>query len=298
MNLRKRFRELIAAPGMVLAPGAYDALSARIIEAEGFDVVVAGGYAAVGSMLAQPDTGQSNMRDYADHYRRICSAVNVPVYVDGDTGFGGVNNVREMVRSFEDAGVAGLFIGDQVFPPRCGYMAGKQLISTEDMLSKLKAALDARRDPDLFIVARTDALSVEGLEGAIARAQAYKEIGVDMAKVIGADQIEAFAEVVRRVPGQQMANMSNANPKGMATPAEVEAAGAAMLTLPSAALCAAVGAVSRAMASLKAQGSLDEARPTFCTLDDYYRIVRLEEQKAAEQRFLDASREALGRLGR
>ena len=110
MNLRKRFRELIAAPGMVLAPGAYDALSARIIEAEGFDVVVAGGYAAVGSMLAQPDTGQSNMRDYADHYRRICSAVNVPVYVDGDTGFGGVNNVREMVRSFEDAGVAGLFI--------------------------------------------------------------------------------------------------------------------------------------------------------------------------------------------
>jgi 2-methylisocitrate lyase-like PEP mutase family enzyme len=298
MNLRKRFRELIAAPGMVLAPGAYDALSARIIEAEGFDVVVAGGYAAVGSMLAQPDTGQSNMRDYADHYRRICAAVNVPVYVDGDTGFGGVNNVREMVRAFEDAGVAGLFIGDQVFPPRCGYMAGKQLIPAEDMLSKLKAALDARRDPDLFIVARTDALSVEGLDGAIARAQAYKEIGVDMAKVIGADQLDAFSEIMRRVPGPQMANMSNANPKGMATPTEFEAAGASMMTFPSAALFAAVGAVSRAMASLKAHKNLDEARPALCTLDDYYRIVRLDEQKAAEQGFLDTARETMARLGR
>jgi 2-methylisocitrate lyase-like PEP mutase family enzyme len=298
MKLRKRFRELIAAPGMVLAPGAYDALSARIIEAEGFDVVVAGGYAAVGSMLAQPDTGQSNMRDYAEHYRRICAAVNVPVYVDGDTGFGGVNNVREMVRAFEDAGVAGLFIGDQVFPPRCGYMAGKQLIPVEDMLSKLKAALDARRDPDLFIVARTDALSVEGVDGAIARAQAYKEIGVDMAKVIGADQIDTFAKCLREIPGPQMANMSNANPKGMATPAEFEAAGAAMMTFPSAALFAAVGAVSRAMASLKAHSSLDQARPSFCTLDDYYRIVRLDEQKAAEEGFLEAARATMARLKR
>ena len=184
MSARKRFRELIAAPGMVYAPSAYDALSARIIEAQGFAVVVAGGYAAAGALLGQPDTGQSNMRDYADHYGRICAAVTVPVYVDGDTGFGGVNNVRQMVRAFEDAGVAGLFISDQVFPPRCGYMEGKQLIPAEDMLAKLKAALDARRDPDLFIVARTDALSVEGLDGAIERAQLYMDMGVDMAKVI------------------------------------------------------------------------------------------------------------------
>ena len=154
MSKRKRFRELINAPGMVYAPGAYDALSARIIEAQGFDVVVAGGYAAVGVLLGQPDTGQSNVRDYTDHYGRICAAVSVPVYVDGDTGFGGVNNVRQMVRAFEDAGVAGLFIGDQVFPNRCGYMEGKQLVPAEEMLSKLKAALDARRDSDLYIVAR------------------------------------------------------------------------------------------------------------------------------------------------
>ena len=298
MNTRKRFRELIAAPGMVYAPGAYDALSARIIEAQGFDVVVAGGYAAAGALLGQPDTGQSNMRDYADHFGRICAAVNVPVYVDGDTGFGGVNNVRQMVRAFEDAGVAGLFISDQVFPPRCGYMEGKQLISTQDMLAKLKAALDARRDPDLFIVARTDALSVEGLDGAIERAQLYMDMGVDMAKVIGADQLDAFRRILREVPGAQMANMSNANPKGMPTPAEFEAAGAAMMTFPSAALFAAVGAVTRAMASLKKESSLDGARPGFCTLDEYYDLVGLERQQQSEQDYLTAARDVMARRKR
>jgi methylisocitrate lyase len=295
MTKRKRFRELINAPGMVYAPGAYDALSARIIEAQGFDVVVAGGYAAVGVLLGQPDTGQSNVRDYADHYGRICAAVNVPVYVDGDTGFGGVNNVRQMVRAFEDAGVAGLFIGDQVFPNRCGYMEGKQLVPAEEMLSKLKAALDARRDPDLYIVARTDALAVEGLDRTIERAQLYKDIGVDMAKVIGADRLDDFGRILREVPGPQMANMSNANPKGMPTPAEFEAAGAAMMTFPSAALFAAVGEVTRAMASLKRDNNLDAARPGFCALQDYYELVGLDAQNAAEQDYLAAARAVIAK---
>src|ERR1700761_2249975 len=162
MSVRKRFRELIAAPEMAIMPGAYDGLSARIIEAEGFPAVSAGGYAAIGSMMAQPDTGQSNMRDYADHYARICAAVEIPVYVDADTGFGGVNNVRQMVRAFEAAGVAGVFFSDQVFPNRCGYLPGKPIVPVEPMLAKVKAALDARTDPDLMIVARTDAASVEG----------------------------------------------------------------------------------------------------------------------------------------
>src|SRR5580704_19717641 len=163
MSVGKKLRELFAKPGLTLMPGAYDAMSARIIEAQGFEAIVAGGYAAVGSMLAQPDTGQSNMRDYADHYARICAAVAVPVYVDGDTGFGGVNNVRQMVRAFEDAGVAGLFISDQTFPNRCGYLPGKQVVRVEEMLAKIKAMLDARRDGDLLICARTDVVAIEGL---------------------------------------------------------------------------------------------------------------------------------------
>jgi len=140
MDVRKKFKAIMAGKRLVLMPGAYDALSARIMEAEGFEAICAGGYAAVGSMLAQADMGQSNMRDYADHYARICAAVEVPVYVDADTGFGGVNNVRQMVRAFEAAGVAGVFISDQVFPNRCGYLPGKQVIPAEQMLTKIKAA--------------------------------------------------------------------------------------------------------------------------------------------------------------
>ena len=114
MNVRKKFRALMGGKRLVLMPGAYDGLSARIMQAEGFEALCAGGYAAIGSMLAQPDMGQSNMRDYADHYARICAAVELPVYVDADTGFGGINNVRQTVRAFEAAGVAGLFFSDQV----------------------------------------------------------------------------------------------------------------------------------------------------------------------------------------
>src|SRR6266550_7577882 len=180
MNARKKLREIMTGKRLVLMPGAYDALSARIIESEGFKAIVAGGYAAVGSMLAQADMGQSNMRDYASHYGRICDAVQIPVYVDADTGFGGVNNVRQMVRAFEAAGVAGIFISDQVFPNRCGYLPGKQVIPVEQMLAKIKAALDARRDPDFFIAARTDAAGVDGLDAAIERSQLCMAAGADM----------------------------------------------------------------------------------------------------------------------
>src|ERR1700740_3124078 len=167
MSVRKKLRAIMAGKRLGLMPGAYDALSARIIEAEGFEAICAGGYAAIGSMLAQADMGQSNMRDYADHYARICAAVEIPVYVDADTGFGGANNVRQMGRAFRAAGVAGLFISDQAFPNRCGYLPGKQIIPVEQMLAKVKAALDARTDPDLLIAARTDAGGVDGLESAL-----------------------------------------------------------------------------------------------------------------------------------
>src|ERR1700688_4826402 len=138
MSVRKKLRAIMAGKRLVLMPGAYDALSARIMEAEGFEAICAGGYAAIGSMLGQADMRQSNMRDYADHYARVCGAVELPVYVDADTGFGGVNNVRAMVRAFEAAGVAGLFICDQTFPNRCGYLPGKQVVPAEQMIAKIK----------------------------------------------------------------------------------------------------------------------------------------------------------------
>src|SRR6516165_1930230 len=219
MSARKKLRAIMAGERLVLMPGAYDALSARIIEREGFEALVAGGYAGIGSMLAQ-----SNMRDYADHYARICAAVEVPVYVDADTGFGGVNNVRQMVHAFEAAGVAGLFISDQVFPNRCGYLPGKQIVPVEQMLAKIKAALDARRDGDLFIAARTDAAGVEGLESAIARCQLFMEAGADMAKPMGVDTIADIKRVLREVGGPHMATLSQAAGPKARSLEELEAA--------------------------------------------------------------------------
>jgi 2-methylisocitrate lyase-like PEP mutase family enzyme len=283
MSLGKKLRDLIAAPALTVLPGAYDALSARIIAHEGFDAILAGGYAANGAMLAQADMGQSNMRDYADHYARICAAAEVPVFVDADTGFGGPQNVRQMVRAFEAAGVAGLFITDQTFPNRCNYLPGKQVVPIADMLAKLAAALDARRDGNLVICARTDVASIEGLDAAIERCNLFMQAGADMAKPQGVHTINDMRRVVREVPGPYMATLSHAAGREHLGHAELEAAGVAAASYPSLTLFAAAQAVTRAMRELKADGSLARANAQAMALEDYYALVRLEEQVAREQ---------------
>jgi 2-methylisocitrate lyase-like PEP mutase family enzyme len=285
MNVRKKWREIMSGKRLVLTPGAYDAMSARIIEAEGYEAVVAGGYAGVGSMLAQADMGQSNMRDYADHYARICAAVEIPVYVDADTGFGGVNNVRQMVRAFEAAGVAGLFISDQVFPNRCGYLPGKQVIPVEQMLAKLKAALDARRDPGLFIAARTDAAGVTSLDDAIARCQLFMEAGADMAKPMGADTIDEIKRVLREVGGPHMATLSQAAGPKARSLEDLEAAGVVAATFPSIALFAAANAVRNALRMLKRDNSLKNVNDHLIPLADYYELVGLKPLLTREESY-------------
>jgi 2-methylisocitrate lyase-like PEP mutase family enzyme len=285
MNARQKFRAIMAGKRLVLMPGAYDALSARVIEAEGFDAIVAGGYAAIGSMLAQADMGQSNMRDYADHYGRICGAVEIPVYVDSDTGFGGVNNVRQMVRAFEAAGVAGFFISDQVFPNRCGYLPGKQIVPVEQMLAKLKAALDARSDGDLFIAARTDAAGVDGVEAAIERCQLFMEAGADMAKPMGVDTIPEIKRVLREVGGPHMATLSQAAGPKARNLAELEVAGVVAATFPSLPLFAAANAVRTVLRLLRRDNSLAPCQEHLIPLDDYYDIVGLKGLLSREESY-------------
>ena len=285
MNLRKKFRAIMAGNRLVLMPGAYDALSARIMEAEGFEAIVAGGYAAIGSMLAQPDMGQSNMRDYADHYGRIAAAVEIPVYVDADTGFGGIHNVRQMVRSFEAAGVAGVFLSDQVFPNRCGYLPGKQVIPIEQMLAKIKAALDARHDLDFFIAARTDAAGVAGLNAAIERCQLFMAAGVDMAKPMGFDTIDEIKRAMREIPGPHMATLSQAAGNKKRSLEDLEAAGAVAATFPSIALFAAAHAVRNVLRILKHKNSLAATFDHLLPLEDYYELVGLKQQLAREEAY-------------
>jgi methylisocitrate lyase len=285
MSVRKKMRAIMSGKRLVLMPGAYDGLSARIIEAEGFEALVAGGYAAVGSMLAQADMGQSNMRDYASHYGRICDAVQIPVYVDADTGFGGVNNVRQMIRAFEAAGVAGLFISDQVFPNRCGYLPGKQVVTAEQMLAKVKAALDARTDPDLFIAARTDAAGVENVEAAIERCQLFMEAGADMAKPMGLDTIPEIKRAMREIPGPHMATLSQAAGPKARSLEELDAAGVVAATFPSVALFAAANAVRNTLRLLKSKNSLAPCQEHLIPLDDYYDFVGLKPLLAREEAY-------------
>jgi methylisocitrate lyase len=285
MNARQKFRAIMKGKRLVLMPGAYDALSARIMEAEGFEAICAGGYAAIGSMLAQPDTGQSNMRDYADHYGRIAAAVGVPVYVDADTGFGGVNNVRQMVQMFEAAGVAGLFLSDQVFPNRCGYLPGKQVVPVEQMLAKIKAALDARRDADFFIAARTDAAGVDGLNAAIERSQLFMDAGADMAKPMGVDTIEDIKRAIREIPGPHMATLSQAAGFKQRSLEDLEKAGVVAATFPSLALFAAAHAVRNVLRILKRENSLTPTFDHLLPLEDYYELVGLKAQLAKEESY-------------
>jgi 2,3-dimethylmalate lyase len=285
MNARKKFRAIMAGNRLVLMPGAYDALSARIMEAEGFEAICAGGYAAIGSMLAQADMGQSNMRDYADHYARVAGAVEVPIYVDADTGFGGVNNVRQMIRAFEAAGVAGVFISDQVFPNRCGYLPGKQVVPVEQMLAKVKAALDARRDPDFFIAARTDAAAVESPNAAIARCQMFMEAGADMAKPMGFDSIDEIKRAKREIPGPHMATLSQAAGNKKRSLEDLEAAGVVAATFPSVALFAAANAVRNVLRILKQENSLTPTFDHLLPLEDYYELVGLKQQLAREEAY-------------
>ena len=284
MSVRKKFRAIMSGKKLVLMPGCYDALSARVIEAEGFEGIVAGGYAAVGSLLAQPDMGQSNMRDYADHYARVCAAVNVPVYVDADTGFGGVNNVRQMVRAFEEAGVAGLFIWDQVFPNRCGYLPGKQMIPTEQMLAKVKAALDARRDGELFIAARTDAAGVTSVEDAIERCQLFMEAGADMAKPMGVDTIPGDQARDARDP---RAAHGDAVAGGRAEGAQPRRAGSGRRGGGDLPVGAAVrGGERGAQGGADVEGEERSRRARIVlTLEDYYDLVGLKPMLAREEAY-------------
>src|SRR5262245_9018175 len=177
MSATQKFRQLLQAPGVIRSLGAHDVFCARLIEAAGLETVFIGGFGTSASMLGLPDVGFITLTEMADAVRRMAQRAQLPVVADGDTGHGDVHNVVRTVREFERAGAAGILLEDQVTPKRCGHFQGKQIIPAEEMVLKLKTALDARRDPNFVIIARTDARAVEGIDAAIARANLYGKTG-------------------------------------------------------------------------------------------------------------------------
>jgi 2-methylisocitrate lyase-like PEP mutase family enzyme len=199
-----RFRALLAQ-GPIACVGAFDALSAKVISSVGARAVYVSGFAAAASAFGEPDLGTVSQTEMAEHVRRICRATPLPVIADADTGYGGILNVERAVRDWESAGAAGLHLEDQVFPKRCGHLAGKEVIALDEYLTKLRAALAARSDPNFFIIARTDALAVHGMEDTLHRCRAFAAAGADAVFVDAprsVDDLREIAEAMRetRVP--------------------------------------------------------------------------------------------------
>jgi len=282
---RLRLHELIAGPGIVIAPGAYDALSARLIEQAGFDLVYMTGSGAANSLLGEPDLGLTTMTEMANQAARISSATSLPVVADADTGYGGPLNVRRTVQEYERAGVAGLHIEDQVFPKRCGHFAGKQVIPTDEMVGKLRAALDARTDPNLVIIARSDAAAVEGLEAALERGHAYEEAGADMLFIEAPRALEELRAIGRSFHVPLIANMVEGGATPIQPAAELEAMGFKLVLHAGTLLRTAARAVQQTLDYIRATGSTIGMEDRLISFDERTRVTDLEGMQSWADRY-------------
>jgi carboxyvinyl-carboxyphosphonate phosphorylmutase len=278
-------RALLARPEPLMAPGAYDGLSARLVEQAGFDAVYMTGFGTTASLIGRPDVGLLTGSEMVDNARRIVSAVDVPVIADADTGYGNAINVVRTVQLFEQAGVAGLQLEDQVAPKKCGHMSGKAVIDTAEMVGKLEAAVAARRDPDLVVIARTDAVAVSGVDDAVARGRAYADAGADVLFV----EAPTSADDVERVAGELagVAPLVFNWAEGGRTPplplSRIAELGFSLVIYPIGTLLAATAGMRALLATLRADGvpSLD-GLPGF---DEFTDLVGLPEVQQLEQRF-------------
>jgi methylisocitrate lyase len=288
MKRTTRFRLLIEGPEIVILPGAHDALTLRLAEQAGFQAVTCGGYSATASLLGAPDVQQLTMTEMAEMYARLCDATELPLFADADTGYGNTTNVARTVRSYERAGVAGLFIEDQVSPKRCGHMDGKRVVPAVEMAAKLKAALDARIDADLVVCARTDARAVEGLDAAIERCQLYREAGADLLFVDAPESVEELRRVCSEIDGPCLANLIEGGKTPILPARQLEAMGFAAVTWPVSASYAIAQAVGEVYAALLRDGTTQAARGRmvdFAAFNGLIGLAQLREGEAACDEF-------------
>ena len=284
---RARLRELLAAPGPLVAPGAYDALSARLVEQAGFDVVYMTGFGTTASLAGRPDVGLLSGTEMVDNARRIVAAVDVPVIADADTGYGNAINVVRTVQLYEQAGVAGLHLEDQVMPKKCGHMSGKAVIGVEEMAGKIRAAVAARRDPDLLLIARTDAAAVEGLDAAVARARAYADAGADVLFVEAPTSEDDIARVAAEL--RDVAPLVFNWAEGGRTPPipldRIAELGFSLVLYPIGTLLAATAGIRSFLETLRAEGTPTSALPGLPTFEGFTDLIGLPEVHDLEQRF-------------
>ena len=278
-------RKLLARPKLLLAPGVADAMNARIVAHEGFEALYMTGSGTAATRLGMPDVGLLTMDEMVDNAGRIAEAAGIPLIADADTGYGGPLNVRRTVRAYERAGVAAIHIEDQQWPKRCGHFAGKTLIETHDMVAKIKAAVDAKTDGDFMIIARTDAYSVEGYEGALERADRYAEAGADMIFVEELRTVEQLAQVPKRYRQPTLYNMGGSGKTPFLSATEIEELGFKVVIYPNFIMRAAIQAAQGVLRELKNTGSLKNTFDKMSGWEERHELLRMNEVRELEARY-------------
>lgn len=268
-----------------MAPGAYDALSARLVEAAGFPAVYATGAGASYSLLGSPDIGLLSFAEMRDQVRRIASAVGIPVIADGDTGHGNALNVQRTVREFESAGATAIQLEDQTFPKRCGHLSDKTLIPREEMVGKVRAAVDARRSEETLIIARTDALAVEGLDPALGRLKAYSAAGADVLFLEAPPDAETMRRACRSVDRPMMANMVEGGRSPLLSASDLEAIGYRLVIFPNAGARVATFALRELYATLAREGTTAPLLDRMLLFDELNRVVGLPEVRERGRKY-------------
>jgi 2,3-dimethylmalate lyase len=279
-------RRLLKEEEILLAPGCFNALSARLVEQAGFKAIYVSGAAIAGNFLGYPDIGLTTMSEVLENVRNIVRVTGLPVVCDADTGFGNAVNMLRTVREFEGTGLAGIQIEDQVMPKKCGHTEGKLLISKAEMVQKVKAAVDARQDPDFVLVVRTDAIAVNGLDDALDRALAYQEAGADVVFVEAPQTLEEMRRICRTIKAPLLANMVEGGGKTPILPLrELKEMGYKLVIYPVSAHMAAIKAMQEVLAVLKQDGTTARFASQMVPFQEMFEVVGRSKFTALEKKY-------------
>ncbi|MGI0071296.1 MAG: isocitrate lyase/PEP mutase family protein [Thermoplasmata archaeon] len=278
-------RARLESGGILVAPGAYDALSARLVEAAGFPAVYASGAGASYSLLGAPDIGLLSFAEMRDQVARIAAVVGIPVIADGDTGHGNALNVRRTVREFEAVGAGAIQLEDQTFPKRCGHLSEKSVVPVEEMVGKLGAAIDARRSPETLLIARTDALAVEGIQPALERLRAYERAGADVLFLEAPPDVETMRLACSTLERPMMANMVEGGKTPLLSAKELERIGYRLVIFPGAGARVAAFALRELYSTLAKEGTTTSLLGRMLLFDDLNRVVGLPEMRERGRKY-------------
>lgn len=267
----------VSDKSIVVAPGAHDALTARVIEKAGFPAVYMTGYGQAASHLGCPDVGLLSLTEMVDRARNIASCVDIPVIADADTGFGNAINTMRTIKLYEAAGVAAVQLEDQVSPKRCGHMTGREVIAKEEMVGKIKAATDARSDQDLLVIARTDARTVYGIDEALERGKAYEEAGADIIFIESPENIGELKRINKEIGIATLANMVEGGRTPLVTSTELETYGFNLVIFPTASTYITSKAMMQLMSTLMKEGTTAGMIDQMVTFSEFNALIGLPE---------------------